>query len=45
MQDFKQEIWNFTFIYFRVEGQAEVQDGYLHVVFDLKDALGGSKLM
>jgi len=28
---------------FGIEGQAEVQDGYLHVVFDLKDALGGIK--
>jgi len=30
---------------FGIEGQAEVQDGYLHVVFDLRDALGGSKIM
>ena len=30
---------------YRIEGQAEVQDGYLHVVFDLRDALGGSKIM
>ena len=29
----------------RIEGQAEVQDGYLHVVFDLKDALEDTKIM
>ena len=30
-------------LHYRIEGQAEIQDGYLHVVFDLKDALGGIK--
>ena len=26
--------------FFRVEGQAEIEDGYLHVVFDLNEVLG-----
>jgi len=30
---------------FGIEGQAEIEDGYIHVVFDLKDALGDSRIM